>query len=261
MPFNEATLKELKLSLSNDNSHVVIRSGAPRREEAEYSFGIEEEYFLADAKTLDVAHTTPDQLFEAVNWSTGGQAMREMLQAQLEVATNVHASVRDAAEELKFLRQEAATAAAQFGLAIMACGTHPTALWRDSQLSSKARYQEMIEDLRIVGQRNMLCGMHVHVQIPNAARRVQVMRAMIPYIPLFIALSTSSPFWNSRATGLMGIGLQPMMRCLEPACRSCFEMMPSTSRMSRHWSHQALCQTKVIFGGQCAHRRDIRPWN
>jgi carboxylate-amine ligase len=208
MAFDKAIIDGLKLSLSSDSSRVVIRSGRRSGAEgAEYSFGIEEEYFLADSETLDVAHTTPNQFFEAVNWSTGGQAMREMLQAQLEVVTNIHVDIRDATQELRFLRQEAARVAAQYGLTIMACGTHPTALWRDSKLSPKPRYQEMIEDLRFVGQRNMLCGMHVHVQLSDQTRRFQVMRAMIPYIPLFIALATSSPFWNSRATGLKGYRL------------------------------------------------------
>jgi carboxylate-amine ligase len=208
MEFNQAVLRGLRLSLSRDNSHVIIRSGAPIGvATAEYSFGIEEEYFLADAASLEARHITPDDFFEAVNWSTGGQAMREMLQAQLEVATNIHVDVRDACQELKFLRQEASKVAGQFGLAIMASGSHPSAFWRDSRLSPKARYEEMIEDLRVVGRRNMLCGMHVHVQLPDPAKRFAVMCAMVPYLPLFIALASSSPFWNGRATGLKGYRL------------------------------------------------------
>jgi carboxylate-amine ligase len=133
--------------------------------------------------------------------------MREMLQAQLEVVSNVHVDAADALEELKFLRREVAAVAAQYGLAIMASGTHPTASWRLSQPSPKPRYAEMIEDLRTIGHRNMLCGMHVHVQLPDPEKRFAVLRAMIPYIPLFIALSTSSPFWNSKPTGLKGYRL------------------------------------------------------
>src|SRR4051812_32570034 len=89
----------------------------------------------------------------------------------------------------------------------MASGTHPPPSWRSSPPSPKPRYQEMIEDLRTIGHRNMLCGMHVHVQLPDPEKRFAVMRAMIPYIPLFIALSTSSPFWNSKDTGLKGYRL------------------------------------------------------
>ena len=150
---------------------------------------------------------TPNELFEGANWSTGGLATREMLQAQLEVATNIHGDINDAREELKFLRREVAAVASQYGFVIMASATHPTASWRLSQPSPKVRYEEMIEDFKAVGHRNMLCGMHVHVQLPDADRRFAVMRAMIPYLPIFIALSTSSPFWKSADTGLKGYRL------------------------------------------------------
>lgn len=207
MTFDSDLLKRLRLGLSDDRQHLVIRSATGREEVSEYSFGIEEEYFLADKRTLDVAVETPNELFEAANWSTGGQAMREMLQSQLEVASNVHVDVGDAREELCFLRREVARVAEQYGFAIMACGTHPTAVWRMSQPSPKPRYEEMIEDLRSIGHRNMMCGMHVHVQLPDPEKRFAVMRAMIPYLPLFIALSASSPFWNSHKTGLKGYRL------------------------------------------------------
>ncbi len=207
MTFDSELLKRLRLGVSADRKHLVIRSAAGRGEVIEYSFGIEEEYFLADKRTLDVAKQTPNALFEAANWSTGGQAMREMLQAQLEVATNVHVDAADAREELAFLRREVAKVADQFGFAIMACGTHPTAVWRESQPSPKPRYEEMIEDLRSIGHRNMMCGMHVHVQLPDSEKRFAVMCAMIPWLPLFIALSASSPFWDSHKTGLKGYRL------------------------------------------------------
>src|SRR3954463_9158442 len=207
MQFNPQILKMLRLDLDREAGHVIIRSATGREDAPEYSFGIEEEYFLANRTNFDVAMETPNGLFEAANWSTGGQAMREMLQAQLEVVSNVHVDAADALEELKFLRREVGAVAAQYGLAIMASGTQPTASWRLSPPSPKPRYEEMIEDLRTIGHRNMLCGMHVHVQLRNAEKRFAVMRAMIPYIPLFIALSTSSPFWNSNETGLKGYRL------------------------------------------------------
>ncbi len=207
MQFDPKILKTLRLNLSRDGGHLIIRSAAGREEVSEYSFGIEEEYFLADRETFEVAMQTPNELFEGANWSTGGLATREMLQAQLEVATNIHGDINDAREELKFLRREVAAVASQYGFVIMASATHPTASWRLSQPSPKVRYEEMIEDFKAVGHRNMLCGMHVHVQLPDADRRFAVMRAMIPYLPIFIALSTSSPFWNSADTGLKGYRL------------------------------------------------------
>jgi carboxylate-amine ligase len=59
-----------------------------------------------------------------------------------------------------------------------------------------------MDDLQLIGLRDLLCGMHVHVQLPDGEDRVDVMTRMLPYLPLFVALSTSSPFWTSHCTGL-----------------------------------------------------------
>jgi carboxylate-amine ligase len=173
----------------------------------DFQFGIEEEYFLSDAKTFRAPRETPDSLFRAADFGTAGRIEREFLQAQIEVATEPHKGVGDARRELLQLRQNAAAAASAHGLAIMACGTHPSARWRDSVQSPKDRYDKVMDDLQMIGQRNMLCGTHVHVEFPDPSRRVDVMTRMLPYLPMFIALSTSSPFWQGRATGLKGYRL------------------------------------------------------
>jgi len=150
---------------------------------------------------------TPDALFQAADFGTAGRVEREFLQAQIEVATEPHCGVAEARRELLQLRQNAAAAASEHGLAILACGTHPRARWRESVQSPKDRYAKVMDDLQMIGQRNMLCGMHVHVEFPDPSRRIDVMARMLPYLPLFIALSTSSPFWQGRPTGLKGYRL------------------------------------------------------
>ncbi|MGA7326879.1 MAG: carboxylate-amine ligase [Rhodomicrobium sp.] len=168
-----------------------------------FSFGIEEEYFLADTETFEAPSDTPAALFDKLDQNTGGRAGRESLQAQMEVSTMPARSATAAKEELCRLRQASAGAARSHGLAILACGTHPTACWRHISPSSSERYLKVMDSLRMIGRRNMLCGMHVHVELPDPHRRVDVMTRMIPYLPLFIALSASSPFWEGHETGLL----------------------------------------------------------
>ena len=84
----------------------------------DFKFGIEEEYFLSDAKTFAVPAETPDELFETADFGVSGRIDREFLQAQIEVATEPHADAGDARRELLRLRQNAAAAAAEHGLAI-----------------------------------------------------------------------------------------------------------------------------------------------
>ena len=172
-----------------------------------YSFGIEEEYFLVDAQTKSVARTMHEGFLDAAKEATGGRVTGEFLQSQIEVMTSPHVDMASAREELRNLRQTIAKVAAEHGLAILAAGTHPTAIWSRSRQSEGERYDTVMDDLQMIGQRNMLCGLHVHVELPNANERVDVMTRMLPYLPLFVALATSSPFWQSRQTGLMGYRL------------------------------------------------------
>lgn len=172
-----------------------------------FKFGIEEEFFLVEADTKAVTMTRPEAFFSAIKHEIGSQVTGEMLQSQIEIATLPHTDMSSAAAELKFLRQTVAHIAAQHGLGILAAGTHPTAKWDESIQSPGDRYDIVMHDLQITGQRNMLCGLHVHVELPDEEDRVDIMYRMLPYLPLFVALSTSSPFWQSRRTGLKGYRL------------------------------------------------------
>jgi carboxylate-amine ligase len=130
-----------------------------------------------------------------------------MLQSQLEVATRPHATLADAQDELAALRTAAARSAGDRGFRILACGTHPLGEWRESVQTPKDRYDRVMEGLQMLGHRNMLCGMHVHVEVPEPSMRIDVMSRALPYLPLLLALSTSSPFWEKQPTGLKGYRL------------------------------------------------------
>jgi carboxylate-amine ligase len=176
-----------------------------------FSFGIEEEYFLVDAETKALTRAMPKPFLEAARLAAkracGGQVTCEMLQAQIEVATAPHTDMKAAHAELRELRRTVAGIAAEHGLAIIAAGTHPTAPELDALQTESERYDAVVDDLQMIALRNALCGMHVHVELPDPDARVNVMTRMLPFVPLFIALATSSPFWHSRPTGLMGYRL------------------------------------------------------
>ena len=184
-----------------------VVTGSVADSAATFRFGIEEEYFLVDAETKAIAPTVPQALFAAARSATGGRGKCELLQQQLEVATAPHVSMAKARAELGRLRRMLAAVAAPHGLAILAAGTHPSAAWTEARQTRAERYDTVMHDLQMIGRRNMLCGLHVHVELPDPDARVDVMTRMLPYLPIFIALATSSPFWQSRRTGLLGYRL------------------------------------------------------
>ncbi|MEX2128309.1 MAG: carboxylate-amine ligase [Xanthobacteraceae bacterium] len=173
----------------------------------EYKFGLEEEYFVVDAETKAIQRKMPAAFILALKRDLGPTVTREMLQAQLEVMTQPATSIAAARVELRNARRAVADIASGHGLSFFASGTHPTATWSDTQQTPAARYDGVMHDLQMVGERNLLCGLHVHVELPDPDVRVDVMRRLTPYVPVLIALATSSPFWRSRRTGLMGYRL------------------------------------------------------
>lgn len=172
-----------------------------------YRFGVEEEYFISDIATkLAVTNISRGFLSEA-RARFPSEVQREMLQSQIEVATPPLERMSDAREVLATLRSELAAIANRHDLTILAAGTHPSAAWIRQRVTSAARYDRIMRDLQMLGSRNQVCGMHVHVEVPDPEARISIMRRMLPYLPLMLALSTSSPFWQSHRTGLMGYRL------------------------------------------------------
>jgi carboxylate-amine ligase len=172
-----------------------------------YTFGIEEEYFLVSRGNLAPVRRMPRQFFAACRAALGERVTVELLQSQIEVMTSVCHTPDEALAQLRASRAAIDAAGRGFGLAILASATNPMAEWREQVQTDKQRYEAMGHALGMLAQRNMLCGMHVHVQLPNADRRVDVMTRLIPYLPQLLALSTSSPFWNRQRSGLKGYRL------------------------------------------------------
>lgn len=168
-----------------------------------YRFGIEEEFFLADARTRGTPRAGL-RAFHAAVRARLDHAEREQLQSQVEVASPPSADIAEAGEHLANLRRKLAEIGAERRVLPFAAGTHPTARWREQRPTDKARYHGIMADLRMIGQRNLVCGLHVHVEVPDPEARIGLINRLLPFLPVLLALSTSSPFWQGQPTGLAG---------------------------------------------------------
>lgn len=170
-------------------------------------FGIEEEYFLSDAASRGIVRRVSSHFIAAVQDAFPDEVQREMLQSQIEVATPVCESMTQARQSLAALRTGLASIALEHELLLLACGTHPSAVWSRQRATDASRYDRLMRDLQMLGRRNQLCGLHIHVEVEDEDERIRLMGRMMPYLPLLLALSTSSPFWQGQRTGLMGYRL------------------------------------------------------
>ncbi|GJD53381.1 Putative glutamate--cysteine ligase 2 [Methylobacterium crusticola] len=171
-----------------------------------YRFGIEEEFFLADAATRG----TPRRGlagFHAAARALLPAAERELLQSQIEIATPPSTAFGEARAALDGLRRGLAEIGRAHGILVFGAGTHPSAAWDDQRPTDGARYRGILDEVRMVGRRTLVGGMHVHVEVARPDDRVDLMNRLLPFLPLLLALSVSSPFWQGRATGLSGYRL------------------------------------------------------
>ncbi|WP_425039051.1 carboxylate-amine ligase [Primorskyibacter sp. S187A] len=169
--------------------------------EPDFTIGIEEEYLLVDRTSLALAKV-PQEMMAACEARLNGKVSPEYLECQIEIGTGVCRNAAEARADLRHLRSTIATEAARHGLAPIAASCHPFADWKDQHHTDKPRYNQLRSDLGGVVQRMLICGMHVHVGLANDALRADLMGQLSYFLPHLLALSTSSPFWQGKDTGL-----------------------------------------------------------
>lgn len=166
------------------------------------TIGIEEEYLLVDLESRDLCSDPPETFMRTCRELLGDRVTPEFLRCQIEVGTPVCGSVAEARRELAFYRSTIAAEAARHGIGLMAASTHPFADWSAQVTTDKERYAKLAADLRTVVLRQLICGMHVHVAVPDEDLRIDLHGQLVYFLPHLLALSTSSPFWRGRSSGL-----------------------------------------------------------
>jgi carboxylate-amine ligase len=168
----------------------------------QFTIGIEEEYLLVDKTTRSLVINPPKSLLKECKEVLGNQVTNELLLSQIEIGTKVCHSIKEAHEDLSKLRNKIVQVTARYGLAPIACSTHPFSRWSDQEQTPKDRYELLTREMQAVARRMLICGMHVHVGINDDELRIDLMSQLAYFLPHLLSLSCSSPFWNGEDTGL-----------------------------------------------------------
>ncbi|MDH4653625.1 MULTISPECIES: carboxylate-amine ligase [unclassified Pseudomonas] len=166
-------------------------------------FGIEEECLLVDLRTRNVPTQAPPGLLAACSSALGTCLAEEMFECQLELVTPILHDFTEARACLLDQRARLAQAVAGFGMGLVSAGSHPFADGLTTRSNPSPRYECLFDDYRMIARSSLLCGLHVHVGIPAGHDRVRLVRQLLHWLPLLLALSASSPFWLGHATGCM----------------------------------------------------------
>lgn len=167
----------------------------------EFTIGVEEEVMLLSAHSNALANRIdavlprlPEDVVTHMTPETHGSAV--------ELRTDVHSEVGAAMAQIAGLRRSLAATLKSLRLRAASAGTHPFAVWEEIVVSAGERYQFVHGSMRELARREPTFALHVHVGIADPEDAIRVHNRMRVYLPILLALSANSPFWQGRDTGL-----------------------------------------------------------
>jgi glutamate---cysteine ligase / carboxylate-amine ligase len=164
-----------------------------------FTVGLEEEFQLVDPSTRELAPAVEEVIRLAPDGSEW--IARELFQDCVETRTPVCSSVAEMGRELLALRDEVAKAARRAGVSIAASGLHPLSDPFAQRFTPGERYERMEEELGALARLQIIYALHVHVGVPDEEAAIRATNTLLRHVPLFVALSANSPFWNGMDTG------------------------------------------------------------
>jgi carboxylate-amine ligase len=165
------------------------------------TIGVEEEYQIIDPNTREL-RSYITQMLEDSRLILREQVKAELHQSMVEVGTEVCRTPAEARAELVRLRREIVGLAARSGLKIAAAGTHPFSSWQTQEITPFERYLGVKQDMQDLAQQLLIFGTHVHIGIEDRDFLIDAMNVARYFLPHILCLSSSSPFWVGRNTGL-----------------------------------------------------------
>jgi glutamate---cysteine ligase / carboxylate-amine ligase len=166
-----------------------------------FTIGVEEEFQIVDPATGELrSHVS--ELVQATSSGLGDQVKPELHQSIVEIGTKICGDVPELDADLRRTRSELVRAAQRVGLQVSAAGTHPFSNWTEQIITPGDRYKNIVEELQQLARSLLIFGMHVHVAVPDRTTMIDLMNMARYFLPHVLALSTSSPFWMGRDTGL-----------------------------------------------------------
>lgn len=164
------------------------------------TLGIEEEYQIIDPQTREL-RSYITEILEG-DHVTLEEVKPELHQSMVEIGTKVCRTPAEARAELVRLRGTVMDLAARKDLRIVAAGTHPFSSWITQEITPLERYLGVKQDLADLAQQLLIFGTHVHIGIEDRDFLIDAMNVSRYLLPHVLCLSTSSPFWMGRNTGL-----------------------------------------------------------
>jgi glutamate---cysteine ligase / carboxylate-amine ligase len=166
------------------------------RNSAPLSVGVELELMLVNTRDYNLAPDADDLLRRASDDAHAGELKPEITQSMIEVNSSVHQNYEALLAELETMRDALAAHARQMNVAIAGGGTHPFQKWSERKIYPTERFLSVSEKYGFLAKQFTVFGQHIHIGCANANDAIYLTHAFNRYVPHFIALAASSPFYQ-----------------------------------------------------------------
>ena len=166
-----------------------------------FTLGVEEEFQIIDPDTREL-RSHVQELLEEGKLSLKERVKPEMHQSVVEIGTGICKDIEEVRRDVGEMRTEIIRLAHKQGMRVGSAGTHPFSDWAEQKIFPDPRYDGIVEELQLLARSNLIFGLHVHVGISDRMLALQIMNEARYFLPHLLALSTNSPFWLGRKTGL-----------------------------------------------------------
>ncbi len=168
------------------------------------SLGVEWELQLVDRNTRRLRQDAGEVLAAVrdLSESPRPKAMHELMQSQIEIVTGICDTAGEAVQDLAGSIERIRQVVEPRGTGLACTGTHAISDWREAVYAPVQRYTELVEEMQWLAWRIQTFGVHVHVGVRERDKVIPIVNALAAYLPHFLALTASSPFWGGQDTGL-----------------------------------------------------------
>ena len=166
------------------------------------TLGIEIELGLVGEQTMALTSAF-DRVAAELSEAERFRIKPELMQSVLEINTEVCRTVNEAEADLRAKLQRVEAITDQLGLRLWWGASHPFSRWKEQKVTPDDRYRQLVELLQELARRLVTFGLHVHVGVDSGDKAVMICDRILRHLPMLLALSSSSPFWENRQTGLM----------------------------------------------------------
>jgi carboxylate-amine ligase len=165
------------------------------------TIGVEIELQLIDDNTQDLKNISP-RILADIDKNFSNRIKHELFESMIEINTDVCNTVEEVNQDIKQTLLHLEDILKNYNASMNCSSLHPFAKGKNQIITNNERYKRIMKDLQIIGTRFITQGLHVHIGVDDCEKAIKVNNAIRMYLPLLLALTTSSPYYEGEDTGL-----------------------------------------------------------